>query len=496
MCGVIGFIGNRAARKIHHGLSFLQHRGQDATGITTLLGKQLRFEKGFGVAEHFFDDVRLAALEGDMGLGHVRYSTAGSAHVLSEVQPFYVNQPYGMALVHNGNLVNQSELRQWAHAVAHRHINSDSDSDLLINVLAHAIAERLREDRLTPKLLFDAVSDIHKLCQGSYAAVVLIAGYGLLAFRDPHGIRPLVYGGNGNGEWLVASENAAFRPLGFDRHLDIPPGGAIFVDFQKNLHQSPPTPPTAQLPCIFEYIYLARPDSTLDGISVYKARMNMGRKLAEKIRKEHADLTIDCVVPVPDSGRVAAMELAQHLNVPYREGLVKNRHTGRTFITAGQSARSLSVSKKLNVIESEFTGKAVLLVDDSIVRGTTGRQLVALARAAGADKVYFASAAPPVRFPNIYGIDIPTHAELLAGYRDKREISDYLDVDRVIYQSLEDLKEAVRAENPKIKDFETSCFDGNYRVGKVDTAYFKRLEVKRKSEPLPPQGELVLGRQQ
>lgn len=480
MCGIIGFVGASAATHISAGLSFLQHRGQDSAGMATMSGERMFIEKGHGLADKIFSKERIGNLDGDIGLGHVRYSTAGDARVLSEIQPFYVNQPYGITLAHNGNLTNSKKLRHWLKSEAHRHVSSESDSEVLLNVLAHGIAERARAKKITPDLLFDAVAETHNLCRGSYAAVVLLADGGLLAFRDPNGIRPLSVG-NADKKWLVASETAAFRPLGFRHSEDIAPGEAVYIDRHLRLHRRR-CAAARRRPCIFEYIYFARPDSRLEGASVYAARLNMGRKLAETIRRDHAALRIDCVIPVPDSGRIAAMELAHALAIPYREGLVKNRYVGRTFITAGQNARRRSVRQKLNVIESEFGGKQVLLVDDSIVRGTTSRELVELARTAGAKKVYFASASPPVRYPNLYGIDIPTRAELVAGHRNNDEIAAYMGADRVIYQSLPDLIAAVREANPALDDFETSCFDGNYRVGDIDQTYLEELEKNRRPD--------------
>ena len=481
MCGLIGYVGENAAFQMFAGLAFLQHRGQDSAGIAVMADEHAYVEKGFGIAEEAFSAEKLANLSGNFGVGHVRYSTSGSAKVLSEIQPFYINQPYGMILAHNGNLTNQQQLRQFLSQDASRHINSASDSEILVNVLAAVAAELARSEAFSPQLLFQAVKETQRHLQGAYSVVVLIVGYGLLAFRDPHGIRPLVYGNNGS-DWLVASENAAFRPLGFTQWKDVAPGEAIFIDQQKKLHRQQCADHVKHLPCMFEYIYLARPDSTLEGVSVYKARLNMGRKLGEKIRREYSDLEIDCIVPVPDSGRVAALELAHSINIPYREALVKNRHVGRTFITAGQKIRADSARKKLNVIESEFRDKCVMLVDDSIVRGTTGRQLVELARAAGAKQVYFASAAPPVCYPNVYGIDISTRAELLASTRSEAAIAAYLGADKVIYQSVEDLVAAVREENSALEDFEMCCFDGNYRVGEIDQDYLEALEKRRAPE--------------
>lgn len=482
MCGIIGVIGSNAAKKINVGLSFLQHRGQDATGIATLLGNKMLIDKGFGTADRVFNNARLDALVGDAGIGHVRYATSGSATVLSEIQPFYVNQPYGMALAHNGNLVNQSELREWLQQKAQRHINSYSDSDLLINMFAHFLSEVSIGKPLEVSMVFAAVRQVLDKCIGSLSVVILIAGHGLLAFRDSNGIRPLLIGQNDHKEWLIASESASFRAFSIKNYRDIAPGEAVFINLKGEMSQQLCADNTTHRPCIFEYIYIARPDSMLDGISVYKSRINMGKKLAQTIQREHSDLKIDSIIPIPDSGRVAALEVAQQLSLPFREGLVKNRTAGRTFITSGQESRKQSVRRKLSVIESEFINKNIMLVDDSIVRGTTARQLVMLAREAGAKNVYFASASPPVRFPNFYGINIPTRNELIASDKTTDEIALYLNADRVIYLSLDDLTAAVAGENESIKHFETSCFDGIYPVGNITKTYLQQLEEKIKTD--------------
>ena len=430
MCGIIGYVGVRpAAPLLYEGLSFLQHRGQDSAGIATLSDDNDVFiEKGQGIARQVFSPAKMEALAGFAGIGHVRYSTSGSARALSEVQPFYVNQPYGITLAHNGNLTNYLELRTHLHKRARRHINSASDSEALLNTLAHFIAEGGQNggEQVSPETMFSAVEELHRLCQGAYAVVALIAGVGLLAFRDPLGIRPLSLASRDKHEWLAVSESAAFRPLGFKDEGDLQPGEAVFITLDGKIHRKQCALKHKLRPCIFEYIYLARPDSVLDGVLVYEARLNMGRRLAEKIRRDYPELSIDCVVPVPDSGRVAAMELAHELRVPYREALVKNRYSGRSFIVAGETARRRTVREKLNVIGPEFSGKKVLLVDDSIVRGTTGQELVYLAREAGARQVYLASAAPPVRYPNVYGIDLSTRRELLAVGRDEKQIAAHL----------------------------------------------------------------------
>ena len=501
MCGLIGYIGSDAATKILHGLMFLQHRGQDATGVATVANSRVFIEKGFGLVADVFDDPnKIKNLQGDCGIGHVRYTTSGDPQVLSAVQPFYVNQPYGMTLAHNGNLTNAHALRTSLTTVARRHISSHSDSELLLNMFAHLLDECTRNgEPLTPAVLFGAVSQLHSKCEGAYSVLISLAGIGLLAFRDPHGVRPLVFGSHtddasGRANWLFASENVPFRSLGFSNWQGIPPGAAVFIDQHGICHQqqcAAAAPPPR--PCIFEYIYLARPDSTLNNASVYEVRTRLGAKLAQTIQQHYANLQIDCVVPVPDSGRVTAMELAHVLGIPYREGLVKNRYIGRTFIEAGASKRVQSVRQKLNVIESEFAGKSVLLVDDSIVRGTTSKELVQLARQAGARRVYFASAAPPVRFPNVYGIDIPTRGELVAGRRSVQEVANFLEVDCLIYQQLDDMVAAISEVCADLQHFETSCFDGNYLIGNVSEDYLEALEAARSGDADPTtQPELLL----
>ena len=480
MCGIVGYLGSEAATTtVYSALAFLQHRGQDSAGIATMAGSRLYIEKGRGLARDAFDAAKINALHGTAGIGHVRYSTAGDAQALSEVQPFYVNQPLGIALAHNGNIVNYAELSEYLAGEDRRHVNSDSDSELLVNVLARAIHRRLPAGAAaTPEVFLDAVGEVHERCVGAYAVVVLIAGVGLLAFRDRRGIRPLSLGMQANGEWLVSSESAPFRPLNFTSCGDIAPGEAVFIGLDRKLRRRQ-FPGAVPRPCIFEYIYFARPDSYLDGALVYDARVNMGRYLAAQIRRRRPQLPIDCVVPIPDSGRVTALEVSRHLNVPYREGLVKNRHTGRTFIVPGQLRRRRSVAEKLNIIAPEFAGKRVLLVDDSIVRGTTGMELVGMARKAGARQVYFASAAPPVRHPNVFGIDISSRGELLASGRSEAEITTHLGADLVIYQEMKDLIRAVQEAGGNLTAFETSCFDGEYPDGVVDEEYLRTLAVRR-----------------
>lgn len=486
MCGVIGLIGNRVAERLGYGLSFLQHRGHDSTGIATMVGKKMLIEKGLGRADSFFVKERLSELEGEAGVGHVRYATSGNSQVLSEIQPYYINQPFGMAMVHNGNLVNQTDLRQWLDDGTHRHINSDCDSELLINLYAHLLGEISTQVKFSSDILFLAVEKLMSLCQGSYSVVILIAGHGLLAFRDPNAIRPLLIGNN-NKEWLVASESVVFEALSFKRYRDIQPGEAVFIDLKGVEYKRQCAPITQTRPCIFEYIYIARPDSVLDGVSVYQSRLNMGKKLAQKIKTENTDLKIDAIVPVPDSGRLAALEVAHQLGIPLREGLVKNVATNRTFITAGREQRKKSVKKKLNVIKSEFADKNIMLIDDSIVRGTTARELISLIRTANPRHLYFACASPPIRYPNFYGINIPTRNELLASGKTLEEIAIDLAADKVIYLSLAELTDAVRQANPQIKQFETSCFDGQYPVGNIDETYlqnFEKSQQKASAQPL------------
>ena len=478
MCGIVGYLGREdAAPTVYAGLSFLQHRGQDSAGIAAMEGSRLFIEKGRGLAREVFDPAKIGALRGTGGIGHVRYSTTGGAQALSEIQPFYVNQPFGIALVHNGNLVNPEELRTQLSGGDRRHVNSDSDSELILNALARAVSRRAGGD-IAPEVFLEAAEEVHRNCSGAYAVAALIAGVGLLAFRDPRGIRPLSLGRRGGDEWLVASESAAFQPLHFESMGDIAPGEAVFIDSRRRLHRRTSSDATRR-PCIFEYIYFSRPDSCLDGALVYDARVNMGRYLADKILRDHPDMEIDCVVPIPDSGRVSALEVAHRLGAPYREGLVKNRHTGRTFIVAGQTRRRRSVEEKLNIIAPEFEGKRVLLVDDSIVRGTTSMELVAMARRAGARKVYFASAAPPVRHPNVFGIDIATREELIAHGRNNSEITTRLGADRVIYQDMHDLVAAVHDAGGEAEIFETSCFDGDYPDNIVSEEYLQKLKERR-----------------
>ena len=483
MCGIIGYCGREpAAPLVHDGLALLQHRGQDAAGIAAMSGAHLFIHKGYGLARTVFSRRHMEALRGEVGVGHVRYPTAGGARAASEIQPFYVNQPYGMTLVHNGNLTNHRALRNELANGAMRHINSDSDSEALLNALAHLLSERCARGRFSAEAAFDAVAELHRRCRGAYAVAALIAGEGMLAFRDPFGIRPLALGEREPGEWMVASESVALRPLGFSHRGDVAPGEAVFVSTDGEMQRRQCAANPRRAPCIFEYIYFARPDAIMEDVLVYEARLNMGRRLARTIRESHSDLRIDCVIPVPDSARPAAQELAHELGLQYREGLVKNRYTGRTFIMSGQERRRRSVREKLNAVEPEFRGKNVLLVDDSIVRGTTGRELVDLARGAGARRVFFASASPPVCHPNVYGIDTPTRTELLAAGRNAAQVASRLGADRVVYQKLEDVLKAVSDLNPALTDFESCCFNGVYPTGDVSEEYLAELEELRAAD--------------
>ena len=490
MCGVIGVVSNTPANQyLYDGLMVLQHRGQDAAGIVTAEDNRFHMHKGQGLARDVFRTRDMRNLLGDMGVAHVRYPTAGCASSSAESQPFYVNSPYGIVLGHNGNLTNTSELKEALFRADLRHVNTNSDSEVLLNVLAHELQVRGAGQQLNLDTIFGAVSGVHARCKGAYAVVAFISGHGLLAFRDPHGIRPLVIGINDQvtpHEYIVASESVAIDALGFRLLRDVAPGEAVFIDFDRQMHSRQCSDKPALNPCIFEYVYLARPDSVIDGISVYSTRLAMGVSLAKKILRDHADLKIDVVIPIPDTSRPSALQLANHLNVPYREGFIKNRYIGRTFIMPGQALRKKSVRQKLNAIAEEFKGKNVLLVDDSIVRGTTSREIVQMARDAGAAKVYFASASPPVRFSNVYGIDMPTRDELIASDRNDEEIAREIGCDALVYQDLDAMVEAVRAGNPAIQDFDTSCFDGRYITGDITPEYLQYVEAIRNGETPPP----------
>jgi amidophosphoribosyltransferase len=490
MCGILGVVSSVPANQLlYDGLQVLQHRGQDAAGIATLEGRTFHLHKGNGMIRDVFRTRNMRALKGNAGIAHVRYPTAGSAADHNEAQPFYVNSPFGIVLGHNGNLTNTDELRRAMYQQDLRHINTGSDSEVLLNIFAHELQAHTTEFKLDPQKIFAAVSGVYRRCKGAYAVVAMIAGYGLLAFRDPNGIRPLVIGRNQTEqgeEYLVASESVALDTLGFKFLRDIAPGEAVFIDLEGNAHYQQCVEPVSLSPCIFEYVYFARPDSVMDGTSVYASRLLMGEYLAEKLRREWQDCDIDVVIPIPDSSRPSALQLANHLSIPFREGFVKNRYIGRTFIMPGQALRKKSVRQKLNAIGVEFKDKNVLLVDDSIVRGTTSREIVQMARDAGARKVYFASAAPPVRFPNVYGIDMPTRAELIATGRSNAEICAEIGADKLIYQDLEDMKSAVREANPNVKSFDASCFDGVYITGDITEEYLDAMEAARDGENSQP----------
>lgn len=481
MCGIVGIVAQSDVNQdIYDALTALQHRGQDAAGIMTCDQDQVFLRKGNGLVRDVIQAHHMLQLRGPMGIGHVRYPTAGTDSP-SEAQPLYVNSPYGLAIAHNGNLINAEELKKDLLREDLRHLNTHSDSEVLLNVFAHEL-QTLGKVKLTPKDIFQAVRAVHRRCKGAYAAVIMIAGYGVLGFRDPYAIRPIVYGKrttNGKDEYMFASESVALDALGYTLVADIQPGEAIFVDTKGKLYQEQCVENPTYSPCIFELVYLARPDSMMDKISVYKSRLTMGEKLAEKILRLHPNHDIDVVIPIPDTSRHAALPLAQKLGVKLREGFVKNRYIGRTFIMPGQKQRRKSVRQKLNAIDLEFNGKNVLLVDDSIVRGTTSKEIIQMARDAGAKKVYFASAAPEVRYPNVYGIDMPTSQELIAHNHTAEEVAELIGADWLVYQDLQALYEAAQAGNPDIKHFEDSVFTGNYVTGGVDEAYFKHLEKLR-----------------
>ena len=486
MCGILGVVATSPVNQLlYDGLMVLQHRGQDAAGIVTGEGHAFHMHKGSGLVRDVFRTRNMRALPGNMGVAHCRYPTAGSSSDSAESQPFYVNSPFGMVLAHNGNLTNTRQLQEEMYRENFRHINTNSDSEVLLNVLAHELQQSAKDCLLDAKTVFTATTKMYQRCKGAYAAVVLIAGCGLLAFRDPHGIRPLVIGSrqtdNGETDYLVASESVALDALGFQVIRDVRPGEAIFIDLKHQLHSRLCAEKTDLSPCIFEYVYLARPDSVIDGVSVYEARLRMGEHLAKAVAQEIPLDTIDVVIPIPDSSRPSAMQLAAALNIPYREGFVKNRYIGRTFIMPGQAVREKSVRQKLNTVKQEFKGKRVLLVDDSIVRGTTSREIVEMARAAGALKVFFASAAPPVRYPNVYGIDMPTASELVAHSRSHDEIATEIGADALVFQKLDALKNSVRELNPAFDSFDCSCFDGQYVTGDINPEYLKRLESERTS---------------
>jgi amidophosphoribosyltransferase len=486
MCGIVGVISKGAVNQlIYDALLLLQHRGQDAAGIVTMQGTKCFMHKARGMVRDVFRTRNMRGLLGTVGLGQVRYPTAGNAYSEEEAQPFYVNAPFGIVLVHNGNLTNAPVLRRELVDIDRRHINTTSDTEVLINIVAHELALATRDKPLTPAHVFDTVAAVHKRLKGSYAVVALIAGHGLLAFRDPFGIRPLCLG-EGTGplgrEVMVASESVAIEGTGHKVLRDVAPGEAVFIDLEGTVHARQCAENPTLNPCMFEYVYLARPDSIMDGISVYQARLNLGETLAQRLISTVPPNEIDVVIPIPESSRPSAMQLAQRIGKPYREGFVKNRYVGRTFIMPGQGERKKSVRQKLNAIGVEFKGRNVLLVDDSIVRGNTSREIVQMARDAGARKVYMASAAPPVRFPNVYGIDMPTSEELIAHGRTIEEIRAFIGADALIYQDIDAMKRVVGALNPALRGFEASCFDGHYITGDVSSADFTAMAAQRKAQ--------------
>jgi amidophosphoribosyltransferase len=484
MCGIVGIVGKSPVNQaLYDALTVLQHRGQDAAGIVTVDDGVFHLRKDNGLVRDVFHTRHMKKLTGQFGIGHARYPTAGSSSS-AEAQPFYVNSPYGIAFAHNGNLTNAHELQDEVSKVARRHINTTSDSELLLNIIAHEL-QSCEGLHLTPKEVFKAVSKVHAKIRGAYAVVAAIIGNGMLAFRDPFGIRPLALGKRKTefgDEYMVASESVALDAVGFTFIRDVAPGEAIYVTEAGELHTQQCAHQPINAPCIFEFVNFARPDSFIDGISVYASRVNMGRKLGQKIAKEWADLEIDVVIPIPETSTDVALQISIELDKPYRQGFVKNRYIGRTFIMPGQTMRRKSVRRKLNAIPSEFKDKSVLLVDDSIVRGTTSEQIIEMARESGAKKVYFASAAPEIRFPNVYGIDMPSANELIAYGREIEQISDLIRADGLIFQDLTDLIDAVRELNPEIKRFETSVFDGNYITGDIDNAYLQRIDNMRNEE--------------
>lgn len=484
MCGIVGLVApTNVNQRLYDALTVLQHRGQDAAGIATDDGGHLRLRKDNGLVRDVFRNKHMKKLMGTMGIGHCRYPTAGCASS-AEAQPFYVNAPYGITLAHNGNLTNSDQLVKEVFKTDLRHVNTTSDSEVLLNVFAHEL-HTVGDPAPTPEGVFQSVAEVHRRCKGAYAAVAMINGHGVVAFRDPQGIRPLIYGQRQTlqgTETMFASESVALDSLGYEIVRDVAPGEAVYVDRVGRVHTQICAPEPRLTPCIFEHVYLARPDSIVDRISVYKARLRMGEKLAEKVKRLLPDHDIDVVMPIPDSGRTSALSMANQLGVKYREGFIKNRYIGRTFIMPGQTERRKSVRKKLNPIDLEFRGKVVCLVDDSIVRGTTCSQIIQMARQSGAKKVYYCSAAPPVRYPNVYGIDMPAAHELIAHGRSIDEIAAEIGADWLIYQDLPDLIECAREGNPHIDTFECSVFDGRYVTGDIDAGYLSDLEESRNDQ--------------
>ncbi|MAR93174.1 MAG: amidophosphoribosyltransferase [Pseudomonadota bacterium] len=481
MCGIVGIVGrSHVNQTLYDGLTVLQHRGQDAAGIVTCDQDKLYLRKDNGMVRDVFRSRHMRRLMGNMGIGHVRYPTAGSSSS-AEAQPFYVNSPYGITLAHNGNLTNAAQIGEDLYKTDLRHINTNSDSEVLLNIFAHEL-QRLGKLVPTEEDIFTAVSAVHARCRGAYAVVAMITGYGIVGFRDPNGIRPVCFGEReteDGPEYMIASESVALQAMGFDLIRDIAPGEAVYITIDGQLFTRDCAPNADYRPCIFEHVYLARPDSIMDGISVYKARLRMGERLAAKIKRVWPDHDVDVVIPIPDTSRTSALQLAYNLGVKFREGFIKNRYIGRTFIMPGQNERKKSVRQKLNAIGLEFQGKNVLLVDDSIVRGTTCNQIIEMARDAGAKKVYFASAAPPVCYPNVYGIDMPAAKELIAHGRSVEEIQRLIGADWLVYQDLEDLIAASREGNPEIDQFDCSVFNGEYITGDINDGYLEQLEAAR-----------------
>jgi amidophosphoribosyltransferase len=487
MCGIVGVFGHSpVSQVIYDSLSMLQHRGQDAAGIATCFKGRFYLEKGNGLITDVFDAGNMARLLGDMGIGHVRYPTAGCASV-AEAQPFYVNSPYGVIFAHNGNLTNVSEIVESLFETDMRHLNTSSDSEVMLNVFAHALSRRgaVKPNEFD---VFAAVEEVHRRCKGGYAVITMIAGVGMVAFRDLNGIRPLIFGTREMGgfkdmgrsaEYMIASESVALQVGGFELHHDLEPGEVIFIDMEGEVHRHVSLLAHKKAPCLFEFVYLARPDSVLDGASVYECRINMGTKLAAKIEREWAGLPVDVVVPIPSTSRIAAQEIANRLKLPYRDALVRNRYVGRTFIMPGQAQRKQSIRRKLNPIPQAFKDKNVLLVDDSIVRGTTIREIIAMVREQGAKHVYVCSAAPPIRFPNVYGIDMPARSELIATGKNVEQLARDIGADKLIFQDLQDLKDAITETAPGLTHFDTSVFDGVYVTGDITEEYLNTLERQR-----------------
>jgi len=486
MCGLVGIVANHPVnQEIYDALTVLQHRGQDSSGIMTDDNGVLCLRKSNGLVSDVFSQEDMATLRGNIGIGHVRYPTAGSLSS-TEAQPFYVNTPFGISLAHNGNLANTNELRDHLKKVDKRHLNTESDTEALLNLFAHEVQIQNLEE-VTPQSIFDATEKVFNRCSGGYAVVAMILNHGLVAFRDPNAIRPLVIGvreSNEGKEYMVASESVALDVVGFSLLRDVLPGEAIFIDTGGNFYSKQCVEPKSYTPCIFEFVYFARPDSIIDGMSVYKSRLKMGEYLAQSIIEKGLHHEVDVVIPIPDTSRTSALQVAHHLGVKYREGFIKNRYIGRTFIMPGQDKRKKSVRQKLNPIELELKDKNVLLIDDSIVRGTTSKRIIEMTRSTGAKKVFFASAAPPVKYPNVYGIDMPASSELIASGKSEEELADFIGADWLIYQTLDDLIEAVKFDETGVQAFDTSCFSGEYVTNDISQKYLKSLESKRSDDAI------------